>query len=499
MANWWDAAPEVRSGWESAPEIGATEDFARSMVGGVERSVLGMQGTLGDTDRAVRKGAFWAADKLGFGPGHTVADRLGLADTTNATPPESVLPSTQDVTRFYEQNVGGPIHNPQTTAGEYGRTIGEYLPAAFGGPQSVAGKVAAVAVPALASETAGQVARRVAPGWEKSIRVGTGLVGSLATMRRKVGPSTDDLETAKRAAYQAFDQTGAMVSAGGFRKMVGDVVNEATSLGFDTNLHPQVKGVLQRFAKEVSTSQPVSLQHLDTLRRITRGVSRATGQPGGALPNLTDHERTIVDAMVDQLDDFTESLLANPRYLAGTTPQVAKKALEHLSEGRKLNQLWRRSEMLDDMWERAGIRSGQQSMAGMENSLRTEFRQLATRMTRNKGLKRMFSEDERKAISSVASPTHAENAAKQVGKLAPNNIFSLGLGAGGGYFGDPLFTAGLWGVGGLGKGASYGLTANRFNQARNALLGQPLYSYPYTPTINPLAASAAMNPLRKPQ
>ena len=267
-------------------------------------------------------------------------------------------------------------------------------------------------------------------------------------------------------------------------------------MGFDTNLHHQVKGVLQRLSKEVATGQPVSLQHLDTLRRITRGVSKATGQPGGALPNLTDHERAIVDAMVDEIDDFAESLLANPKLLSGTTPQVAKQALQHLEDGRKLNRLWRRSEMLDDMWERASLRSGQQSMAGMENSLRTEFRQLGMRMTRNKGLKKMFNEAEREAISKVASPSRAENVAKQVGKLAPNNVFSLALGTGGGYYGDPLFTAGLWGLGGAGKGLSYGLTANRFNQARNALMGLPIHSYPFTPYVNPLAASAATNALR---
>ena len=99
------------------------------------------------------------------------------------------------------------------------------------------------------------------------------------------------------------------------------------------------------------------------------------------------------------------------------------------------------------------------------------------RFTRNKSLRRMF-EAERRAISKVASPSRTENVAKQVGKLAPNNVVSLALGTGGGYFGDPLFTAGLWGLGSIGKGASFGLTANRFNQARNALLGLPIHSYP---------------------
>lgn len=498
----WDQFPEVETAdpWGAYPEvspqpIGMGEDFARSMVGGLERSVLGMQGAVGDVDRLARRGAFWAADQLGFGPGRTIADRLGLWDTTGATMPESILPSTGQLTGVYE-NMAGPIHNPQTLAGEYGRTIGEYLPAAVGGPQTLGGKAAAVLAPALASETAGQVARKVAPDWEKTVRVTTGVLGSLAAMKRATGKTTSELEAAKRAAYQNFDKTGAMVSPGGFRKLTGDIVGTANKIGFDEQLHPQAAGVLKRFAKEVSAGQPVSIQHLDTLRRITRGVTKASAQPGGAMPNLTDHERAIIDAMVDQIDDFVEQLPHKPNLLTGTTPDVAQKAIGYLKDGRKLNQLWRRSEMLDDMYERAGLRSGQFSMSGMENSLRTEYRQLAMRMTRNKGLRNTFTEAERKAIAKVAAPSTAENVARSIGKLAPNSVLSATIGAGGGYFGSPLFTAGMWGAGLAGKGTSLALTYNNMNKARNALMGQPLYSQPYMPSVNLPAASAAMSPLR---
>jgi hypothetical protein len=61
-------------------------------------------------------------------------------------------------------------------------------------------------------------------------------------------------------------------------------------------------------------------------------------------------------------------------------------------------------------------------------------------------------EAERRAISKVASPSRTENVAKQVGKLAPNNVVSFALGTGGGYFGDPLFTTGLWGLGSMARG-----------------------------------------------
>jgi hypothetical protein len=73
--------------------------------------------------------------------------------------------------------------------------------------------------------------------------------------------------------------------------------------------------------------------------------------------------------------------------------------------------------------------------------------------------------------NSVANSARAENVARQIGKLAPSNPFSTVVAGAGGYFGDPLLTAGMWKFGAAGKGTAIGLTANGFNQVRNALLG----------------------------
>jgi hypothetical protein len=100
-------------------------------------------------------------------------------------------------------------------------------------------------------------------------------------------------------------------------------------------------------------------------------------------------------------------------------------------------------------------------------------------------------EAERRAISKVASPSRTQNVAKQVGKLAPNNVVSLARRTGGGYFGDPLFTTGLWSLGSIGKGALFGLTAPTGSIKPGMLIGLPIHSYPATPYVNPLGASAA--------
>lgn len=71
--------------------------------------------------------------------------------------PQTVLPNYGGVKEGIERKLTGEFYEPKTTAGEYARTVGEFAPAAIGGPASWASRAARVAVPAVASETAGQM------------------------------------------------------------------------------------------------------------------------------------------------------------------------------------------------------------------------------------------------------------------------------------------------------------------------------------------------------
>lgn len=88
--------------------------------------------------------------------------RLGInkgAEFVGARPPvsnETFLPTYSDAKSAIE-GVTGKFYEPKTTAGEFARTAGEFASLAVGGPAGVANRVARVAVPAVASETAGQL------------------------------------------------------------------------------------------------------------------------------------------------------------------------------------------------------------------------------------------------------------------------------------------------------------------------------------------------------
>jgi hypothetical protein len=100
------------------------------------------------------------------------------------------LPSGDDVLKFFERNITGPTYQPQTTPGEYARTIAEFLPGAvipMGG--GVVGNVLKYGVaPAIASETAGQITKGSAA--EPYARAGTALAtGGIAALMSRPGGS----------------------------------------------------------------------------------------------------------------------------------------------------------------------------------------------------------------------------------------------------------------------------------------------------------------------
>lgn len=74
------------------------------------------------------------------------------------------------------QSVAGRYHDPETVAGQYSRTIGEFLPGALA-PGGLLARVASVLIPALTSETAGQLTKGTAV--EPYARFAGGLVGGL--------------------------------------------------------------------------------------------------------------------------------------------------------------------------------------------------------------------------------------------------------------------------------------------------------------------------------
>jgi hypothetical protein len=158
------------------------KDFFQSIPTGVVKGLTGIAGT-GATAQGVE-------DKIGgdlFGPQerlpdpstgpisrylNSIASTLGFFQG-GAMPFQA--PDTGQLYKDVQENVTGPLHEPQTTAGEYGQTFGEFLPSAIGGPSTM---LRAGLIPALSSETAGQFTKGTP--YETAARIAGGLAGPMA-------------------------------------------------------------------------------------------------------------------------------------------------------------------------------------------------------------------------------------------------------------------------------------------------------------------------------
>lgn len=181
-------------------DVNPVADVAKSAGIGLAQGAIGLPGLPGNLEALGRMGLDKAATALGY-------DDPGFSKRT-------VLPTSADIQSGIEKFTG-PFYQPQTTAGEYARTIGEFAPLAAFGPGGAAARAANVVAPAVVSETAGQVTKGTAA--EPWARAAGGLVGGMLpnAAMRAVTPITND---AGRAAQVALlEQNGVNALTAGQR------------------------------------------------------------------------------------------------------------------------------------------------------------------------------------------------------------------------------------------------------------------------------------------
>lgn len=163
------------------PMSAISADMGKGLVSGVENGVAGMAGIPGMASYAFDKGL----DKIGGGVDWAMAHALGALGMLPAgETPETLLaaanaiPSVKQSDYLTPQTIGNaatkarvPLYNyqPQSVPGQYAKTAGEFLPAGIKAP------ITSALLPAIASETAGQVTKGT--GLEGPARLAGALLG----------------------------------------------------------------------------------------------------------------------------------------------------------------------------------------------------------------------------------------------------------------------------------------------------------------------------------
>lgn len=221
----------------------AMSDILSTIPAGLVRAAASIPGMVGDLPR----GAEWLADQavgaIAGKPGNQVrAERLAhqqMDDEQSGIPrlpnPQDLI-STQKILNAIEP-VTGELYQPQTTAGKYVDTGLAFLPAAVS-PGTALQRAAQVAVPAVASEAAGQAAE--GSGYEALARIAAGMAGAggaaLASRRgvpeRMAGQAMGGLDDAALAAAGRLmidaEQRGVRLT---WPEAIQQVTNSGTRLG----------------------------------------------------------------------------------------------------------------------------------------------------------------------------------------------------------------------------------------------------------------------------
>jgi hypothetical protein len=163
----------------AGPDV--AEDVLKSGGVGVAKGAIGLAGLGGDVRQLWSAGTSKVGELLGASP-ETVETVKGAAQKIGQNIP--VLnaiasgPTSDDIKKKVE-GYTGEFYKPQTKAGEYAQTVGEFAPGIIGGPAGLGRRaLTQVLAPGLASESAGQLTKGSAA--EPYARIAGAIAGGVA-------------------------------------------------------------------------------------------------------------------------------------------------------------------------------------------------------------------------------------------------------------------------------------------------------------------------------
>jgi hypothetical protein len=278
-----------------APQVGMGEDMARSGLSGLlQGSVDAIGGLPGDArelllgaDQGLRKNADALArsnSPLLRGVGDAtlgVQDILGLMG-------RGLMPQvpTSEQIGTGRQELFGQDWQPQTTAGEFARTVGQFAPAGVVGEGGLARKAATVLFPALGSEAAGQATE--GKPYEGGARMAGAIVGSLPAMLvgRPSGPQRMLRDAAANATESDVNLATALMQEGRAQGVDLTLSEALQQVNPGTRGMGRLQRVIEGTPEGEGTLGPMMARRPEQVRQAATGVldtmSPPVTQPGMA-------------------------------------------------------------------------------------------------------------------------------------------------------------------------------------------------------------------------
>ena len=273
---------------------------------------------------------------------------------------------------------------------------------------SIAPSVQTVVAPTSAMTAQGTYEATQDPLAAFALGTTAAMLGGARTPKAERALSTNALEKVAQSKYQMLDESGLQLNNNAFVNAMTDIQKSLRSEGYTPKAFPKVTGALDELT---STAQPKDWTELQALRKMIK-----SGQA-----SMDPDEKRIASILLDKYDDY---LMTVPKsdVIAGD----AAKAGKIWNDARDAYSRMKKSEVFEDMLAKAELDKSKFTQSGAENSLAQQLRTLA----KNDKKMRLFTADEREAITKAAKGDTSQNLLKFFGRFAPTGPVS-GLFTGG--------------------------------------------------------------------
>jgi len=408
---------EIASSLKSAaPPVSAGEDALKSIGSGLGNAAIGTLGMAGDlTDlgsRGIEAATNYIGGKLGVEPYHR--------------PEKSVLdyiPTSESLRKTVTDPIVSPDYKPQTTAGGYLKTGAEFLPAMIGGPESAISKLLTrVAVPAVASETAGKLTEGTAA--EPYARIAAAGLGGFAAAKsaearaasqalRSASPEASALKTEAGNAYDALTARNVAIPLP--QSALDALANNIRSDLNNRGLRPSVAGNAHNAVEELRTPATAGAPDVADLVAARQSVKNLLGSP--------DANKAAAATIIPKIEQAIETASPN--------------TMNEIRMADKNYAAFKANEALDKRFARAELRAaGEHSGLNLGNRIR---QQVTNYLLSNEA--KYLSPENRTALEKVVKGTVTQNGLRLVSNM---------MGGGGG-LGSTLL-----GIGGAATGQATG-------------------------------------------
>ncbi len=214
-------------------------------------------------------------------------------------------------------------------------------------------------------------------------------------------PSPETLAVQSNKLFNAAQKSGVEIDPKDFASNMKQISKSLEDIGYDAELYPDIAIVMKRL------ENPTVAKDFNKLKALRTMIGDLQGSQKKA-------ERKIATQLKNDFDDYLASI-PESSIVGGT-----KEGLAQWKEARDTYNRLSKSQIFEDMLERAETEKTRFSMSGSENSLTQQLRQLAN----NPKKMRMFTPEEQQAITQAARGGNVQNLLRYFGKFAPTGPVS---------------------------------------------------------------------------